>query len=124
MLVSYKTIGRNIRQYRVAAHMTQEQTAEALGISQLHFGRLERGERPASLEQLARIAGTLHVSTFALLRGSILEEHYTEEADEDIQAFSAAAAHLAEAASPQARRLMLDVCRTIVAHDRVTDADI
>ena len=49
MRVSYKTIGRNIRSARLDANLTQEQTAEKLKISQLHFGRLERGERPASL---------------------------------------------------------------------------
>ena len=61
MLVSYKTIGQNIRAARKAAGLTQEQVAERLRMSQLHFGRLERGERPASLEQLAQVAGVLQV---------------------------------------------------------------
>ena len=47
MIVSYKTIGQNIRAARKAAGLTQEQIAEQLRMSQLHFGRLERGERPA-----------------------------------------------------------------------------
>ena len=72
MLVSYKVIGRNIRQARAKAGLTQEQTAERLKISQLHFGRLERGERPASLEQLARIAQVLGVPTASLLIGCTL----------------------------------------------------
>ena len=56
MLVSYKTIGLNIRSARREAGLTQEQIAERLRMSQLHFGRLERGERPASLEQIAQVA--------------------------------------------------------------------
>ena len=58
MIVSYKTIGQNIRAARKEAGLTQEQIAERLKMSQLHFGRLERGERPASLEQIALIAQT------------------------------------------------------------------
>ena len=62
MLISYQTIGRNIRSARQRAGLTQEALAERLEISHLHFGRLERGERPISLEMLAHIAGTLGVS--------------------------------------------------------------
>lgn len=56
MHVSFKAIGRNIRAARTELGITQEDAAERLKISQLHFGRLERGERPASLEMLAKIA--------------------------------------------------------------------
>ena len=43
MLVSFKAIGRNIRAARTALDITQEEAADRLKISQLHFGRLERG---------------------------------------------------------------------------------
>ena len=82
VLVSYKTIGRNIRQARVRAGLTQEQTAELLKISQLHFGRLERGERPASLEQIARIAQVLEVSTASLLSGCTLSKTKADTAED------------------------------------------
>ena len=75
MLVSYKTIGRNIRRVRVAAHLTQEQMAEKLKMSQLHFGRLERGE-PAyastwSERHAAYVAG---LGTFSLSKHLITEK--------------------------------------------------
>ena len=60
MHVSFKAIGRNIRAARTELGITQEDAAERLKISQLHFGRLERGERPASLEMLAKIARPAH----------------------------------------------------------------
>ena len=69
MLVSFKAIGRNIRAARTALDITQEEAADRLKISQLHFGRLERGERPISLEMLAQIASVLDVSLSALLNG-------------------------------------------------------
>lgn len=123
MLVSYKTIGRNIRQARVQAGFTQEQTAEKLKISPLHFGRLERGERPASLEQLARIAQVLRVPIAFLLNGCILEEIFTTPTDDSMEAFSQSIAHLANCCSPKSRELMLSVCKCIAENDRMPDED-
>ena len=123
MLVSYKVIGRNIRQARAKAGLTQEQTAERLKISQLHFGRLERGERPASLEQLARIAQVLGVPTASLLTGCTLEEVFATPADESAEACASAFAHLAGSCSPKARRLMLAVCLEIAQSDRTLDEE-
>ena len=74
MVVSFKAIGRNIRAARTALDITQEEAADRLKISQLHFGRLERGERPISLEMLAQIASVLDVSLSALLNGEPLFE--------------------------------------------------
>ena len=124
MLVSYKVIGRNIRQARAKAGLTQEQTAERLKISQLHFGRLERGERPVSLEHLARIAKVLGVPTASLLTGCTLEEVFATPADESTAACASAFAHLAGSCSPKARKLMLTVCREIAESDRTTDDEM
>ena len=121
MLVSFKVIGRNVRKARARTGLTQEQTAEKLRISQLHFGRLERGDRPASLEQLAQIAQVLEVPTAELLKGCIIEESFITEADESVKAFSGAMAHIAEGASPEARKLMLALCRTVAEQDRLSD---
>lgn len=123
MLVSYKTIGRNIRQARTQASLTQEQTAERLKISQLHFGRLERGERPASLEQIAHIAQVLGVPTASLLAGCTLEEVFATPADESLDACASAFAHVASGCSPKARQLMLAVCREIAQSDRTLDEE-
>ena len=123
MLVSFKVIGRNIRNARMQADLTQEQTAEKLRISQLHFGRLERGDRPASLEQLANIARVLGVPTLDLLAGCIIEESFIAQADSSAQAFADAMAHIAAGVSPEARRLMLALCKTVAEQDRLSDMD-
>ena len=123
MLVSFKVIGRNIRNARMKANLTQEQTAEKLRISQLHFGRLERGDRPASLEQLANIARVLGVPTLDLLAGCIIEESFVAQADSSAQAFADAMAHIAAGVSPEARRLMLALCKTVAEQDRLSDMD-
>lgn len=123
VLVSFKVIGRNIRKARTQANLTQEQTAEKLRISQLHFGRLERGDRPASLEQLANIARVLGVPTTELLAGCIIEESFVAKADESAQAFADAMAHIASGVSPEARRLMIALCKTVAEQDRLSDMD-
>jgi len=38
-------VGRNVRQRRIALGMTQEELAEAAGVSQQYVSGLERGDR-------------------------------------------------------------------------------
>ncbi len=71
MSVSFKVIGQNLRSARKACRLSQAQAAEKLGMSLLHYGRLERGERNASLPQLAAAAEVLRVPLSALLEGCI-----------------------------------------------------
>ena len=74
MNISYKVIGNNIRAARNAANLTQEEVAERINMSLLHYGRAERGTRCIPLHQLTRIAEELHVSVETLLRGCIFDE--------------------------------------------------
>ena len=76
MLISFKAIGRNIRTARMDMNLTQEDVAERLKISQLHFGRLERGDRPVSLEMLALIADILETPLSALLNGCVVNDRF------------------------------------------------
>lgn len=122
MLVSYKTIGRNIKAARTEAGLTQEQTAELLKISQLHFGRLERGERPASLEQLAQISRVLHVPVSSLLNGCIIGEDFASTPGEGAQQIGQAVAGIANGCSQKARELMLKLCETVAESDKKSDA--
>jgi len=74
--VSHRTIGMNIRRARKALNLSQDQAAQMLDISTIHYGRLERGQRAISLEQLAKISELLHVSFFSLLQDAIYDDHY------------------------------------------------
>ena len=123
MLVSYKAIGLNIRAARKEAKYTQEQIAEKLKMSQLHFGRLERGERPASLEQLAQIAQALGVPLASLLNGCVLEENFSREPEESAQALGKAIAKIASGCSPKSRKLMRTLCQAVAANEKLPDND-
>ena len=123
MLVSYRTIGHNIRSARREAALTQEQIAERLGMSQLHFGRLERGERPASLEQIAQVAQVLRVPLSSLLRGCVLEEDFASLPDIDAQALADSIAALANGCTEKTRRLMLALCQTVASNEKLPEEE-
>ena len=73
MKISFRIIGQNIKASRLAVCLTQEQLAERLDISVIHYGRMERGEHRPSIEQLAKIADALNTSIEALLHGCIID---------------------------------------------------
>jgi len=124
MIVSYKTIGQNIRAARKEAGLTQEQIAEKLKMSQLHFGRLERGERPASLEQIAQIAQVLRVSLPTLLNGCVVEEDFSAKPDDSAQALGKAVAKMASGCSPKARKLMRTLCQAVAASEKLPENNV
>ena len=107
MLVSFKAIGRNIRAARTALDITQEEAADRLKISQLHFGRLERGERPISLEMLAQIASVLDVSLSALLNGCMIGEDFSQRPSRGSESLGQSVAAIANGCSSASQRLML-----------------
>ena len=119
MHISYTTIGRNIRTARQQAALTQEALAERLKISHLHFGRLERGERPISLELLAQMAQALGVSLSTLMCGCVAGEDLTLGPNGDAQALGQSVAELAAGCSQRTRDLMLTVCKSIAESEKL-----
>ena len=118
MLVSFKAIGRNIRAARTALDITQEEAADRLKISQLHFGRLERGERPISLEMLAQIASVLDVSLSALLNGCMIGEDFSQRPSRGSESLGQSVAAIANGCSSASQRLMLELCRVVAQSDK------
>ena len=118
MLISFKAIGRNIRAARMDMNLTQEDVAERLKISQLHFGRLERGDRPASLEMLALIADILETPLSALLNGCVVNDRFDLKPAGAPESLGRSIAVIANGCSPQAQRLMLELCKTVAQSDK------
>ena len=123
MIVSYKTIGQNIRAARKAAGLTQEQIAEQLRMSQPPGGRLERAERPASLEQIALTAQTLRVPLASLLNGCVMEEDFASEPDDSAQALGKSVAQLASGCSARSRRLMHTLCQAVASSEKLPGSE-
>lgn len=118
MLISFKAIGRNIRTARMDLNLTQEDVAERLKISQLHFGRLERGDRPISLEMLALIANILETPLSSLLNGCVIDDRFDRKPTGAPESLGHSIAFVANGCSPQAQRLMLELCKIVAQNDK------
>ncbi|MBR6514819.1 MAG: helix-turn-helix transcriptional regulator [Clostridia bacterium] len=62
-----KTIGKNIRKYRVMKKLRQEDLAERADLSVNYVGAIERGEKIPALETLLTIINVLEVSADMVL---------------------------------------------------------
>jgi len=60
-------IGSNIKKFRLARGLTQEELAELTGLHRTYVGSVERGERNVSAKNIARIASALDIEPFKLL---------------------------------------------------------
>ena len=83
------TIGKNIRKFRLAKKLRQEDLAEKTDLTTNYIGMVERGEKIPSLETFIKILNALGVSSDMVLT-DVLETGYTvknsmlnEKLDED-----------------------------------------
>lgn len=65
-------LGERIKALRSAAHYTQEQIADQVGISRQKYARIENGTNNVTLEILAKIANILNVQVSDITR--VLDE--------------------------------------------------
>ena len=57
----------NLRAYRTARGLSQEDFADELGVHRTYMGGIERGERNLTLKSLERIADCLRIDPLDLL---------------------------------------------------------
>jgi len=69
--VNYYKLGQRIKDARKKSFIMQEQLAEAVELSAVYIGQIERGERKLSIDTLVKIANTLNTSIESLLKDSI-----------------------------------------------------
>ena len=69
------TIGKNIRKFRLARKLRQEDLAEKTDLTTNYIGMVERGEKIPSLETFIKIVNALGVSS-----DMVLTDRYTCEA--------------------------------------------
>jgi transcriptional regulator with XRE-family HTH domain len=63
-----RTLGRNLRAYRKAHDLSQENFAKIMGVHRTYMGGVERGERNLTLRSLERMAGRIEIDPLDLLR--------------------------------------------------------
>ena len=87
------TIGKNIRKYRLAKKLRQEDLAEKAGLSANYIGMVESGEKIPSLETFISILNALEVSadmvladvvsTGYIVKNSMLNEKLSKLSNDD-----------------------------------------
>ncbi len=70
MLLNFKLIGLNVKEFRIQKQMSQAQLAEQIYMSDTFISHIETAKKRASLESLVRIANALEVTVDHLLRGN------------------------------------------------------
>ncbi len=73
-----KVFGKNVKKYRKAMKMSQEEFANKCGLHRTYISAIECCRRSISLENIQRIAEALEVETYKLF----LEENEWEEIDQ------------------------------------------
>ena len=63
-----KTVGRNLRAYRMEKGLSQEAFAEVLGVHRTYMGGVERGERNLTLKSVERMAEKLEMEALELMK--------------------------------------------------------
>jgi transcriptional regulator with XRE-family HTH domain len=63
-----RTVGENLRAYRLDRGINQEDFADRLGLHRTYMGSIERGERNLSLRKVELIAERLDIEALALLQ--------------------------------------------------------
>jgi transcriptional regulator with XRE-family HTH domain len=66
-----RIVGDNLRAYRTARGLTQEEFASVWGVHRTYMGKLERGECNLTLRKVESIADRLKVEPIALLSQQI-----------------------------------------------------
>ena len=62
-----KTVGANIRRYRIAAGVSQEELAARMGVDQGYVSRLEAGQRNPTITTIGSAAEALGIPAENLL---------------------------------------------------------
>ncbi|MEZ0166999.1 helix-turn-helix domain-containing protein [Kineococcus sp. LSe6-4] len=62
-----RTVGRNLRRYRLQRGLSQEAFADVVGVHRTYMGGLERGERNITLIGLERLAEAIGQDPLTLL---------------------------------------------------------
>lgn len=108
--VGLESIGANIRKFRLANNLRQEDLAEKTGLSVNYVGALERGEKIPALETFIQIANALTVSSDMLLADVLTTGYKVKDS---------LLAEKLNGLSSEDRSRIYDVIDTLVRHSKL-----
>ena len=121
-LISYVSLGRNIREIRRKRRIRQSEIASRLEISLTHYSNCERGIRKISLELLLRVCVALDVPLEMLLAGAVngvtISNREREEAANEETEWIRDIWLAQKGCSDNVRRCMKLICETLADVDK------
>ena len=69
MVIDYSMIGKRLKEYRMAARLTQDKVAEAADITTVYLSRIENGKVTPTLETLAVICSVIRADLGMVISG-------------------------------------------------------
>ncbi len=121
-LISYVSLGRNIREIRRKRRIRQSEMASWLEISLTHYSNCERGIRKISLELLLRVCVALDVPLEMLLAGAVngvtISNREREEAANEETEWIRDIWLAQKGCSDNVRRCMKLICETLADVDK------
>ena len=80
MAIDYSMIGKRIKEYRVAAQLTQEKVAELSNITTVYLSRIENGKVAPTLDTLDAICTVVDADLGVVISGcQYNQKHYGNE---------------------------------------------
>ena len=79
MNIDYISIGKRIKEIRLAKGLSQEKLAEKADLSEPHMSHVETGNTKASLKTIVNIANALEVSVDELLCDNVIHSKHIFE---------------------------------------------
>lgn len=76
MDIDYKSIGRNIKEFRIKKGLTQVKLGEKSGVEPSNISHIERGATKVSLPTLVSIANALEVSLDEIVYESLIKNEH------------------------------------------------
>jgi len=72
-------VGNRLLQRREEIGLTQKQAARMMGISETHYGEIERGNKRLTVERLIQIHEIMDVDLTWLISGDLITPHFSAE---------------------------------------------
>lgn len=105
--VDYVAIGNKLRAQRKRLGYTQEQVAEAIGITPAFMGHIERGERGMALDTLLHLCNFYHIT---------MDYLWSDTLPPDEQQMASQIAVMLKDKTPEQQAAVMDIVRTVTIH--------
>ena len=105
--VDYAAIGKKLRNQRKQLGYTQEQVAEAVGITPAFMGHIERGERGMALDTLLHLCNFYHIT---------MDYLWSDTLPPDNQQVATQIAAMLKDKTPEQQAAVMDIVRTVTIH--------